>query len=351
MRGPDFEIPPLDPLPAPEDPPEPDGPLRVRPRTRAAAVVAVLAMLGSAAFAWYSAVVGTLSQPAAVVSPPPSTRALPSPSATSRVTPTSPARTAGRTCLDSQENPAAAREPPPSTPSWVTFHFAPRVATEALVRIAGVAADAREALGEAGALGIHVQCDIDEFAAATRTPPEELRRRVDEGLVAYILRSEIWIYGPSYDKRSAAERRQVIYHEYFHAVQQHLSRSRSARSDVAAPVWLIEGSAEYFEHAATQTSMETFRRRQLRRWDNLPPLQALEDSGGAQVIGGSGAAYAVGSVASDYLVTRYGRDLLQSEFWVAFAQTDWRSAFLQVFGVTVDAFYADFETYRGTLPP
>jgi len=57
------------------------------------------------------------------------------------------------------------------------------------------------------------------------------------------------------------------------------------------------------------------------------------------------------SIASDYLVAKYGRDRLRNEFWVAFAATDGRSEFLQVFGVTVDSFYADFEAYRSTLRP
>ena len=36
---------------------------------------------------------------------------------------------------------------------------------------------------------------------------------------------------------------------------------------------------------------------------------------------------------------------------MAFAATDWRSAFLQVFGVTVDSFYDDFEAYPQHAAP
>ena len=77
----------------------------------------------------------------------------------------------------------------------------------------------------------------------------------------------------------------------------------------------------------------------------------LEELGGSRATGGSGAVYTLGSIASEHLVAKYGRERLHNEFWVAFAATDWRSAFLQVFGVTVDSFYVDFEAYRATLRP
>lgn len=352
MRGPDFEIPPLDPLPRPEDPPTSDGPERRLGRpVRAAAVVALLGLVASAAFALYSAVGPSSTLPPVVGSSPSTARTLPSPPSTARVPPTTrPARTVFRTCLDSAENPGAARESPPQTPAWITFRFGPRVSTEALVMIADAAVAAHDTLGDAGALVVEVQCDIDEFAAATDKTPDELRQNIADGLVAYIKGDRIWIYGPTFDRRSSGDRRRAIHHEYFHGIQLQLSRTRSARSDVSLPLWLGEGSAEFFENAVTPGDLEAFRRGQVRRWDALGALASLEDAGGARVIGGSGAAYVVGSVASDYLITRYGRDLLQRDFWVAFGRTDWRSAFQQVFGITVDDFYAEFEAYRSTLP-
>jgi len=225
------------------------------------------------------------------------------------------------------------------------------VAAESLGLIADAAVAAREAYGDAGALEVNVHCDVDEMAAASSMPPDELRKNIAGGLIAYILRDRIWIYGPSYEKRSPRDRRQTVYHEYFHAVQQHLSQGRSARSDLVTPLWLIEGSAEFFENAVTDVDLDNFRRNEVRRWAALPALETLEGSGGPRVIGGSGDAYAVGAVASDYLVVRYGRDLLQSGYWRALAGTDWRSAFLQVFGVPVDEFYSDFGIYRSTLRP
>jgi hypothetical protein len=75
------------------------------------------------------------------------------------------------------------------------------------------------------------------------------------------------------------------------------------------------------------------------------------DAGGSVSTGGSGDAYTVGFVASDYLVEKYGRERLEDDFWVALATTDWRSAFLEVFGLTVDAFHSEFAACRAALKP
>ena len=181
--------------------------------------------------------------------------------------------------------------------------------------------------------------------------PDEALEDIREGRFASIRSSQISIYGPSFERQSPASRRHIIYHEYFHAVQHSLSRNRSARSDVERPLWLIEGSARYFENAVTQQELDAFRRTNVRRWEALPTLAALEQSSPSRPTVAPDEAYIVGSVACDYLATKYGRDRLQYEFWAALAQTDWRSAFARVFGVTVDSFYPEFEAYRSTLRP
>jgi hypothetical protein len=258
--------------------------------------------------------------------------------------------TSTKACLESPESTGAVGGSSPEGFPWITFHVSPRAATEALVRIAKSASEAREAFGDAGALGVRVYCDIEEFATASNTPPQEVQKNVTQGEAAYLLRGDIWIYGPLFETRSSLQQRQTIYHEYFHALQRSLSRTRIFRPDTH-PLWLIEGSATYFEHAVTPTELENFRRTQVRRWEAKPALDALETSGGAASTGGTGDAYTVGAVASDYLVTRYGRERLQSELWQAIAETDWRSAFERVFGVSVDTFYSDFASYRQTLRP
>jgi hypothetical protein len=141
-----------------------------------------------------------------------------------------------------------------------------------------------------------------------------------------------------------------VYHEYFHTLQRSLSRARSTTGGI--PVWLIEGSARYFEHAVTPGDLESFRRSQIRRFDDRPALEELEQSGQATTSGGTGHAYPIGAVAVDYLAQTYGRESIQTDFWVALGGGGgWRSAFLQVFGISIDTFYADFATYRQTLRP
>jgi len=141
--------------------------------------------------------------------------------------------------------------------------------------MARAASDARDALGEAGAVVIHVDCDIDEYAAATGTTLEEARQYVTDGRFAHILGQTIFLYGPSVEKQPVAIRRQAVYHEYFHALQRFLSTNRSARRGVDRPLWLIEASAKFFEHAVTDREL-----------------------GGSPATGGSGAAHTIGSIAA-----------------------------------------------------
>jgi hypothetical protein len=268
-----------------------------------------------------------------------------------RTTTTSRPATVARTCLESADNPEAANGWLPDGYPWITFHVSPSVAREALVRIARHASEARQELGDAGALGVRVYCSIQELATASDEAPEDVQRKVTSGEIAYILAGDMWLYGPAFDRQPANRLRETVYHEYFHALQRSLSRGRSTRAATEPPLWLIEGSAEFFEHAATPAELDRFQRVQRRRWESKPALEALERSGGAPSVGGNGDAYIVGALAVDYLMTTYGRERIQTEFWAALADTDWRSAFLQVFGVSVDMFYSDFAAYRQTLRP
>jgi hypothetical protein len=355
VRGPDFEI-PTDPPPPPPDQPVPDLPGRLRPRrARAAAVVALVGVSAAGAFAWYSQTGTTVPGPAVVSTTTP-TRAtattLPTRnSSPSTVTPTTQARAVVRTCLEPQENPRASQGSSPDLAPWITFDFSPRIAADALTLISDAASEARAVLGETPPFTVHIHCDMNEYAASTSTPVEEARLEVERGKVAHVKQGEMWIYGPAFGTKPLSIRREIVYHEYVHILQGFLSGERSGRRDVDTPLWLLEGSARYLENTVRQGDLDTERRTQIRRWGALPTLEELEDSGGSAATGGSGEAYTLGFVASDYLVDRYGRSRLQRDFWVALGETDWRSAFLHVFGLTVDAFYTEFEAYRATLRP
>jgi len=198
---------------------------------------------------------------------------------------------------------------------------------------------------------VRIYCTVQELATASNKAPEDVQREVTAGKDAYALRSDMWFYGPGFETQSAASQRRTVYHEYFHTLQFSLSRMRATRADLAPPLWLIEGSARFFQHAATPRELADFRSTRVRRWEAKPALEEVEATGGASSVGGNGDAYTVGAVAVDYLSTRFGRERIQSDFWVAMADKDWRSAFLHVFGVSVDTFYSEFATYRQTLRP
>ena len=352
MSGPDFEIAPDIPSPVPEERSVPVG--KLSRRLRAATCAAVLGFVGTATFAWYPAQGGDVVPTASLPDrQPPTTPTTETPrTTTSSTRPTTTTRApVTRTCMESSESPDAANGSVPEGFPWITFHVSPRVAGTALARMAKEASEAREAFGDAGALGLRVYCDIEELATASNTPVEETRESVTAGRVAYMYRGDIWLFGPSVENRTSLSARRTVYHEYFHALQRSLSRTRSTRSDTAPPLWLIEGTARYFENAVSRQELDAFRRGQIRRWEALPALETLERSGGAKSTGGTGDAYTVGAVATDYLVTKYGRERIATDYWVALADADWRSAFRHVFGVSVDAFYSEFETYRQTLRP
>jgi hypothetical protein len=314
----------------------------------------VLASSSIGALAWYSTQEKT-SPPA--TSPPnrpprtnPTIPALPSTTPSTRLTTTTSAPVA-QACLESTEHPGAVNGASPEGFPWITFHVSPRAARATLVRLAQEAAGARQAFGDAGALGLRVYCDIEELAAASNRSVDEARARVAAGRVAYMADGDIWLYGPEFGTRPLLAQRVTVYHEYFHALQHSLSRSRASFPSSAPPLWLIEGTARYFENAVSTREMDNFRRTAIKRWQDLPALEELERSGGATSTGGSGHAYTVGAVATDYLVMKYGRELVTRDYWVALADADWRAAFLQVFGVSVETFYAEFATYRQGLPP
>lgn len=319
---------------------------------RAAALVAVLSFSGVVAFAWYSSQANS-STPAPMVEPRPATTERPRPS-TPSTPPTTATRAATftRTCADSPESPEAAGGVSPEGFPWITFHVGPRAARDALARIASDAAQARTAFGGVGAFGVRVYCEVQEMANAWQMPADEVQKDVTAGRTAFMRGGDMWIYGPNFERQRPSTQRGIVYHEYFHALQRSLSQSRSAIG-AGSPLWLIEGSARYFEHAVTAAELEEFRRSAIRRGEDLPALEDLERSGEARSEGGTGHAYTVGAVAVDYLVSTYGRERMQTDFWVALAApgTAWRTAFLQVFGVSVDTFYSDFAVYRQTLRP
>ena len=144
----------------------------------------------------------------------------------------------------------------------------------------------------------------------------------------------------------------LLFHEYFHVLQ-HQLQGHFANP----PLWLVEGTAERMEALAGQaTGCGSHRSRyseELRKLSvHSPTLRSQEsDQPGTW-------EYTLGFFASDLLAKRAG-DASVVEFWRRFASTpigphllwdskpSWQEAFQAAFGISVDAFYDEFNEWRG----
>lgn len=148
----------------------------------------------------------------------------------------------------------------------------------------------------------------------------------------------------------------VLFHEYFHILQYQL-RGRS----VGSPQWLVEGTAERMEAlvgSAAGCGAYGFRYREelAELATHSPTLRSVE----TRRPGARAWEYTLGFLAADLLVQRAG-DASIVEYWRRLPSTrigphllwdskpTWQSAFEDTFGVAVDAFYDEFNEWRGDL--
>ena len=134
----------------------------------------------------------------------------------------------------------------------------------------------------------------------------------------------------------------LLTHEYFHVLQRQLSR----RVDVQ---WLVEGTAEWAEGEhqvldGRRTLGDLSRSRLSAIADDTPTLRSTERENARW-------EYDLGWLATEHLVADAGADSWV-EFWRRIASIDsvsgpdWRSAFLDIFGASVEDFYADFGAWQ-----
>jgi len=220
-------------------------------------------------------------------------------------------------------------------------------------------------LGDSGPLTIHVYSDEDHFVAAYTgefaISAVDARRELADGQTAFTSPGgHIWIYLPNYAATPEDERRHALFHEYVHTLQEWLAEVQFQSEDPAArsfvPRWMVEGCAEYlavqagakrgFLDADRQRAITVFRARR----GAGAALSTLETAGQAGFLGGSGEAYTLGWLACERLATAHGPDSVTRRFWVAMAsKRDWQAAFVDAFGVSPAAFYADFDAFQATL--
>ena len=239
--------------------------------------------------------------------------------------------------------------PIPAAGSAVVIRHDAAVPPGILDSVEETVAYARLDFGDSGPLVVHVYGTPEAFVSAYEPrAQEEARKDIEGGAFAFGGAGVIRIYSPTYAKSGTNSRRLTLLHEYFHTVQ--ASLSGPPKRD-RPPLWLVEGSATYFELRTGADRGYTYFDRQredhILKSKTLGPLASYETEGGIAARGGHGEAYTVGFVACDYLVETKGVEALKRDFWALLASTpDWRGAFAKAFGSSVEEFYVAFEAYR-----
>jgi len=158
-----------------------------------------------------------------------------------------------------------------------------------------------------------------------------------------------------------SETQKIIAHELFHTLQYQMDGIVSDGSvpfdqvRKAGPVWLLEGAAEmvgyrvlgdrHLEFATYPASLanEKFKAKPVA--NPLDKLETVNQSNAA------GAPYALYMVAADHLVSLApgGIKSLVTYYEALRSGSAWQTAFANSFGMTVDAYYANFAKYKSTL--
>jgi len=152
-------------------------------------------------------------------------------------------------------------------------------------------------------------------------------------------------------RRDRGQRAQVVAHEYFHLVQEGLSRG-SASS--LAPPWLVEGSAQYVGTVVVGAAGLLdygAERAQIAQWarEAAAPLATCAETA-PNPEERSRCLYSLGFIAVEYVVARHGGlPALVDLFLLLGDGLEWRESFQRAFGRSVETFYVEFEAYRKTL--
>ena len=141
-------------------------------------------------------------------------------------------------------------------------------------------------------------------------------------------------------------------HEYFHEIQGHLANGGSQPLS-----WMTEGAADYaasvYSALASDRAVAEQIADDVRHWEDrvraydLPPLREIEDYEPFHALP-DGIGYQLGSLAVDWLV-RHSSEMALIEYYQTIGDgVDPTEAFELAFGIALDDFYAQFETYLRT---
>lgn len=234
--------------------------------------------------------------------------------------------------------PVQAQAPVPQSHQTV-IAFCDDVPKQVRANITESFATARRELPDPGNVYPMVCSDITKFTS----------KYWPEGVVAYTLRPEghpsIELYAEAFEKNlKDPYSAEIVPHEYYHLVQMSLSRENFGH----APLWLREGSAEY-------TAFRMLDRIGKYKYSNArtrklgPAITAFKNGSTLRVLEGMNGrfldTYTLGFFAVEMLAAKSG-EASTTKFWTRLGTNgSWQQAFQQTFGLSVDAFYAQFDDW------
>ena len=195
-----------------------------------------------------------------------------------------------------------------------------------------------------------------DFLGAERALTQELERHFNDAAAFFIQRYGLAVpgltilkqhavqgYGAAYANKTIfvtknSVQRPVIAHEYVHALQEYLSGGSSS------PAWMVEGMAVYFGD-----KFETLHEERILSL--LHGARHSQKSLRGMEIRRGGINYATSSLAVHRLASLAGEEALFNFYSSLNSSPSWQESFKGAFGMTVDAFYEDFSSYRAAHAP
>jgi hypothetical protein len=272
--------------------------------------------------------------------------------------------------------PAPAPTPTPApAPVNVTYEFGSEVSSgdqawpKDVVNYAGSSLPAMTGV-TLESFKVFVYANADGLAAAFQKQagldasavPVKSKQYADGNVAAEAGYHGVFVYlgNSTWSQGDALSRQKILAHEMFHLVQEQLEkdpsncgRTPSDQVRACGPTWLIEGSAETMGYRVAAArgliDLKSFEQNELAgrvRATSLT-LASLETYAGQSQPHGWDTMH----LAAVHLANIAPKGIKSFvDFWSAIgAGTPWQQAFQNAFGMSVDAYYANFNAYRAGL--
>lgn len=143
----------------------------------------------------------------------------------------------------------------------------------------------------------------------------------------------------------------LVVHELFHTAQNQALGTKQGTGfttviQTAGPIWLREGSADYFAARATGFLSQSLANADSYLDAQFPDLQLQDMATQAQSFDHQAALYPLGRLAAGMLIDDTSPTAMLEYYRQVGAGVAWPTAFQSVFGRTIDAFYAEFAAAR-----